>query len=109
MLEQDNIGAPAKSDPFPVSQKETAQRELDAREARFVDEYLIDLDVERAAMAAGYSETVAKTKAYQWVSNCQEGRNRKPHLIATIRARQLKLSNRLEITQERVLLELARI
>jgi phage terminase small subunit len=36
---------------------------LDAREQRFVDEYLIDLDPRRAALAAGYSATMARTKA----------------------------------------------
>jgi phage terminase small subunit len=45
------------------------KRTLDARESRFVDEYLIDLDTERAALAAGYSPSMAKSKAYQWVSN----------------------------------------
>lgn len=101
---QQEITASLASKP-PPKKGTTEGRKLDAREARFVDEYLVDLDVERAAIAAGYSATMAKTKAYQWVSS---GKG-KPHVLAVVRARQLKLSNKLAVTQERVLQELARI
>jgi len=56
-------------------------KELDNRETQFVREYLIDLNPERAAVAAGYSKAVARTKSYQWVSN---GEHKKPHVIAAI-------------------------
>ncbi|MDL2401582.1 terminase small subunit [Rhizobium mayense] len=45
------------------------EERLTHREIRFVREYLIDLDPKRAAIEAGYSKTVAASKAYQWVSN----------------------------------------
>lgn len=63
-------------------------KKLDARETRFVQEYLVDLDPKRAALAAGYSETIAKTKAYQWVSVGKSGESTKPHVLAAIREAQ---------------------
>ncbi|WP_052465730.1 terminase small subunit [Phaeobacter sp. S60] len=90
---------------MPRSAKEQGARKLDAREKRFRDEYLVDLDPKRAALAAGYSATTAASKAYQWVSNSKL----KPHLFAAIREAQAKREHRTEITQDRVLQELARI
>jgi phage terminase small subunit len=80
----------------------TQPRALDARERRFVDEYIIDLDAKRAALVAGYSATMAATKAYQWVSSGQ----RKPHVYAAVLAAMDKRSKRTEITADRVLREL---
>jgi phage terminase small subunit len=37
--------------------------------AAIQEEYLIDLDVERAALTAGHSNSMARSKAYQWVRN----------------------------------------
>lgn len=78
---------------------------MSAKDKRFKDEYLIDLDVERAAVAAGFSKTVAKTKAYTWVSNGKA----KPELFAAIEIAKAKREKRTGITQERVLAELAKI
>jgi hypothetical protein len=36
------------------------------REKRFVESCLLDLDPKRAAIDAGYSASVAASKAYQW-------------------------------------------
>ena len=80
-------------------------RSLDAREARFVDEYLIDLKTERAALAAGYSPSTAKSKAYQWVSNSKV----KPHVYAELTRRQIELSEKAQVSAERVLRELANV
>ncbi len=77
-------------------------RVLDARERRFVEEYIIDLDAPRAALVAGYSATMATTKAYQWVSSSQK----KPHVYAAVMAAMDKRSKRTEITADRVLREL---
>lgn len=81
------------------------ENELDAKERRFVSEYLIDLDTKRAAVAAGYSETVAASKAYQWVSNGKV----KPHVFAAVQNAMKVRSDRTEITADRVLKELAKI
>lgn len=78
---------------------------LTAKEARFVDEYLIDLDPKRAALKAGYSPSIAASKAYQWVSNGKV----KPLVFAAVEAAMAKRSARTEITQDKVLRELAKI
>jgi phage terminase small subunit len=81
------------------------QRQLDARESRFVSAYLIDLDPRRAAIEAGYAESVANSKSYSWVGNSRV----KPHVFEAIAEAKAKRSQRTEITQDRVLQELARI
>ncbi len=78
-------------------------KRLDARERRFVGEYLIDLDPQRAAIAAGYSRTMAASKAYQWVSNSKV----KPHVFAAVQTAMDKRAAKLELTADRVLLELS--
>lgn len=77
---------------------------LNAQEQRFVDEYLVDLDVPRAAVAAGYSENMAKSKCYTWVSAGKN--NPKPHVFAAITRRQTELQVETGITQEMVLTRL---
>jgi phage terminase small subunit len=80
-------------------------RELDARERRFVDEYLIDLDPKRAAIAAGYSRSIAASKAYQWVSKSKVKR----HVFEAIQTAQEARSSRTGIQADAVLAELAKI
>jgi len=72
---------------------------LDAKEKVFVREYLAHREVQRAALKAGYSETMASSKCYQWVRDSKI----KPHVYAAIRAGEAKLAERAEITQEMVL------
>lgn len=79
--------------------------ELDARETLFVAAYLIDLDPKQAALRAGYSATMAATKAYQWVSSGKV----KPHVYAAIQAAIEKRAKRSTVTADRVLAELAKI
>lgn len=82
-----------------------AAKPLDHRERRFVDEFLIDLNPRRAALAAGYSRTMAASKAYTWVSNGKT----KPHVYAAIqRAQQLRAA-RTGVTADRVVEEIAKI
>jgi phage terminase small subunit len=80
-------------------------RNLDAREQLFVAAYLIDLDPKQAALTAGYSATMATTKAYQWVSNGKV----KPHVYAAVQAAIEKRAKRSTVTADRVLAELAKI
>lgn len=80
-----------------------AQKKLDAKESRFVSEYLVDLDPKRAALEAGYSATTAASKAYQWVSN----RKVKPHVFAAIAAAKDERSERTKIDADWVLSRLA--
>lgn len=97
-------GAPFKSSTKLVTDTTTPKKPLkalNAQESRFVDEYLVDLDVQRAAITAGYQATTAKTKAYQWVSSGKN--NPKPHVFAAIAVRQAELQVKTGITQEMVL------
>jgi phage terminase small subunit len=68
---------------------------------RFVDEYLIDLNATQAAIRAGYS---AKT-----AGSIGEENLKKPEIADAIAARQAKVAEKLEITQERIAAELAKI
>lgn len=72
---------------------------LTPKQERFCEEYLIDLNATQAAIRAGYSEKTAREQAAQNLSklNIQEK-------IAELKA---KRSQRTEITQDRVVKELA--
>lgn len=74
---------------------------LTEKQKRFVAEYLVDLNATQAAIRAGYSEKTAS------VIGCEN--LTKPNVLAEIAKRQEKLRNKLEITQERVLDEIAGI
>lgn len=74
---------------------------LTAKQERFVDEYLVDLNATAAAKRAGYSEKSASRIAIELLN--------KTHVSAAIQERRAKLKGKLEITQEAVLQELAAI
>lgn len=74
---------------------------LKAKQRRFVDEYLVDLNATQAAIRAGYSK---KTSHVIGPENLE-----KPEIKAEIAKKMEKRSIRTEITQDRVLTELARI
>ena len=71
------------------------QPDLTSKQARFVEEYLIDLNATAAAIRAGYSEKTAATIAHENL--------RKPKIAEAMRLGQEKLSERTQITQEDVL------
>lgn len=74
---------------------------LTAKQERFVAEYLSDLNATQAALRAGYSPKTA------YASGCEN--LKKPQIAQAIQDAQAKRSSRTEITQDRVLKELARI
>jgi phage terminase small subunit len=74
---------------------------LTDKQARFVEEYLLDLNATQAAIRAGYSEKTARQVGAENLS--------KPAIAEAVAAAQLARSRRTEITQDRVLQELARI
>ena len=74
---------------------------LTAKQARFVEEYLVYLNATQAAIRAGYSEKTAAIIGHENL--------RKPNLAAAVAERQRKLAAKLEVTQEAVIAELARI
>ena len=81
----------------------TSRREprLTDRQRRFVEEYLVDLRPAAAAVRAGYSEKHAAATGHR-IKNL-------PHVRAAIAAAMEARSRRCGITQDRVVLELARI
>lgn len=81
------------------------QKKITPRERIFINEYLVDLNPRRAALAAGYSENVAVVKSFGWVS---EG-SRKPHILEEVKKALDARAKRTEITADRVLEELGRI
>ena len=74
---------------------------LTPKQSRFVEEYLIDLNATQAAIRAGYSEKTAHTIGHENLI--------KPYIAAAIQEAQDSRSRRTEVTQDRVLLELARL
>lgn len=71
------------------------------RQQRFLDEYLVDLNGYRAAVRAGYAEPSARNVASQLL--------KKPEIAAAVERAQRERRERLSITADRVLSELARI
>lgn len=78
-----------------------AQRKLNPKQQRFVEEYLIDLNATQAAIRAGYSPKTATAIASENLS--------KPSISAAIACAMAERSKRTGITQDRILEELAKV
>lgn len=74
---------------------------LTARQRRFVEEYLVDLNATRAAIRSGYAESGARTEGARLLANAD--------ITDAIAAAQEIRSKRVRITQDQVLRELAKI
>lgn len=74
---------------------------LTPKQMRFVDEYLVDFNATQAAIRAGYSPKTAAAAAARLLRNV--------NIQAEIARRQKDLQRRTEVTQDRVVKELARI
>lgn len=74
-------------------------RALTSKQARFVEEYVIDLNATQAAIRAGYSRNGADTTGPRLLED--------PRIIAAIDARKIERSERTEINAEWVLKRLA--
>ena len=74
---------------------------LNPRQARFVSEYLVDLNASAAAIRAGYSPQSARSQAADLLTN--------PNIAAAIAEAQAARGRRTEVTADRVVLELARV
>lgn len=74
---------------------------LTAKQQRFVEEYLCDLNATQAAIRAGYSARTAEAAGSRLLRNVK--------VSAAVTAGQRERSERVEITADRVLRELARI
>ena len=78
-----------------------AEKKLTAKQQRFCDEYLIDLNATQAAIRAGYSQKRASEQAYQLLQ--------KTTVQNYIQKRKKDRVERTEFTQDMVLRELANI
>src|SRR4051794_38057642 len=74
---------------------------LNDRQARFVAEYLVDLNATQAAIRAGYSPASARQVAGRVMTN--------DDIAAAIAEAQAARGRRTEVTADRVVLELARV
>ncbi len=79
----------------------TATRKLTPKQAAFVDEHAVDMNATQAAIRAGYSKRTAKEQATRLLSNV--------HVAAAIAEGRAARSERVGITADRVLQELARV
>lgn len=78
-----------------------AKKNLTPKQARFVEEYLVDLNASAAARRAGYSESTANRIGPENLS--------KPVIKSRIDAALDQRSSRTEVTADKVVRELARI
>ena len=76
-------------------------RELTGKQQNFVNEYLIDLNATAAAKRAGYSVKSAHDIGWENL--------KKPEIAAAIAKRRQRMIEKLEITQEMIVQELAKI
>lgn len=74
---------------------------LTDKQRRFIEEYLVDLNATQAAIRAGYSEDTARSIASELLT--------KPDIQSAINKAMARLSKRTEITQDKVLQQLAKI
>jgi len=75
----------------------TAKRKLTAKQERFIEEYLVDMNATQAAIRAGYSEKTANRMGPENLS--------KPVISEAVQRARAELSEKTQITQERVLEE----
>ena len=71
---------------------------MNRRQQTFINEYLVDLNATRAAIAAGYSSKTARAQGARLLTNA--------NIKEEVEKRQCKTAEDLEITRERVIHEL---
>ncbi|MEO5334296.1 MAG: terminase small subunit, partial [Magnetococcus sp. YQC-5] len=71
------------------------------KQARFVEEYLVDLNATQAAVRAGYSAKTAKQVGYENLT--------KPHLQSAIQNYQKQLAAEAGVTPEKIVKELTKL
>jgi phage terminase small subunit len=84
-----------------INPSDEADDTLTAKQQCFVSEYLVDLNATQAAIRAGYSEKTAKAIGYENLT--------KPDIQAAITAAMDLRAKRTEVTQDRIVAELAKI
>jgi phage terminase small subunit len=74
---------------------------LTPKQQRFIDEYLTDLNATQAAIRAGYSKSGARTEGARLLANAD--------IAAEIAGKQRRVADKLELSAEAVLAELAKL
>ncbi len=74
---------------------------LTAKQQAFIKHYLVSLNASKAAIKAGYSSKYVNRSATQLLAN--------PKIQAAIREEMAKRSERIEVTQDQVVAELAKV
>lgn len=74
---------------------------INPKQSRFVDEYLVDLNATQAAIRAGYSAATAYSQGQRLLKHVE--------VAAEIAKRRQKITDKLELTAEGVVAELAKI
>jgi phage terminase small subunit len=74
---------------------------MNARQRRFVDEYLVSLNATKAAIAAGYSEKTARSLGQRLLTNAD--------ISAAIATGQAEISKRTEVTVDYVVKNLVEV
>lgn len=74
---------------------------LTDKQRRFVEEYLVDLNATQAALRAGYAKSGASVEGARLLANAK--------IAAEVAKRQQKLSEKLGVTVESIVAELAKI
>ena len=92
-----------------VKNAEEKKRQLTKKERLFVFEYLADekMNAENAAIKAGYSPSVARTKAYVWVSKSKQ--NKKIYIADAVEEMMKQKLESLDVESMRVLNEIKKI
>jgi phage terminase small subunit len=83
---------------FQIMAKLSSSRKLTAKQACFIQEYLVDLNGSQAAIRSGCSPKTARVQAAKWLAN--------PNISACIADAQHARGKRTEVTADRVLREL---
>ena len=95
-FQRGQVPCTGKQEAFPPQKLE----KLTARQRLFISEYLIDLNATKAAERAGYSRKTAKGQGARLLTNVD--------ISAAIQGAMNKRAEKLEITAERVLAEIAK-
>lgn len=74
---------------------------LSPRQERFVDEYMVDFNGTQAAIRAGYAKSGADVQAVRLLGNAS--------VIKAIQARRDRISNKFELTRERLIQEYCKL
>jgi phage terminase small subunit len=89
----------ATAQPFDCFQKN--EEGLNEKQQRFCDEYLVDFNATQAAIRAGYSEKTAGSQGHDLL--------KKPEIQWYLQNKKEKIADKLEISQTRVMQEIARL